>query len=262
MPAAIPPVSFQSLRLFRGKYQRTTAVAASSPATKSRAMRYFILQSASRCQKWEIWDGKSDFPMVVWTGINMRDMNKADAAFFQQVNNGRWPTLRGFRRVGFRKLSECFQGLIPLRKMRIEISSFQSCGPHPLPKPKPQRVGHPPPTTHHEPIPLADLFQNLPEQIAAASRGQPSLAAIAAAGEEVQMLVSVVALKALGHDFNVDSDRTQVVGEANIKISWSSDSGSPTLCTNRKGWATRHPPAGERRWSAPPSAIPDCNAFC
>jgi hypothetical protein len=25
--------------------------------------------------------------MVVWTGLNMRDMNKADAAFFQQVNN-------------------------------------------------------------------------------------------------------------------------------------------------------------------------------
>ena len=25
--------------------------------------------------------------MVVWTGLNMRDMNKADAAFYQQVNN-------------------------------------------------------------------------------------------------------------------------------------------------------------------------------
>src|SRR5579864_3513476 len=38
-PAAILAVSFQSLRLFRGKYQRATAVAASSPATKSRTMR-------------------------------------------------------------------------------------------------------------------------------------------------------------------------------------------------------------------------------
>src|SRR3954452_12343505 len=58
-PAAILAVSFQSLRLFRGKYHKATAVAASSPATKSRTMRhYFIMQSASWRQSGSLGIGR------------------------------------------------------------------------------------------------------------------------------------------------------------------------------------------------------------
>jgi hypothetical protein len=52
-------------------------------------------------------------------------------------------------------------------------------------------LGHDHIADHYEAIALAYFFQNAEKQIAAAARGQPRLAMVAAASEEVQVPVAV-----------------------------------------------------------------------
>src|SRR5450631_113845 len=59
--------------------------------------------------------------------------------------------------------------------------------------------GHEHVTQHHEAMLLADLFENLQEQIAAPVRAQPALSLMAAARDVMQMPGSVVTLKACWH---------------------------------------------------------------
>jgi hypothetical protein len=52
---------------------------------------------------------------------------------------------------------------------------------------------------YHKAVALPHFFQNFQEQVAAAGAGQPGLAVVATASEEVQMPVAVIALEALRH---------------------------------------------------------------
>ena len=57
---------------------------------------------------------------------------------------------------------------------------------------------------HHEPVTPPDLLQNPQEHAASRARCQQRPAAIAAGGDEVQMLAAVIAAQALGHTLSLD----------------------------------------------------------
>ena len=100
-------------------------------------------------------------------------------------------------------------------------------------------IGHDDISDDHEMVALADLLKNLEEQVATAGVSQLGLPMITAAGEEVQMIVSVVTLEACGHVFRVRRNAEPRSRKARVKISWVRNWESPILCKKRKGWATR-----------------------
>jgi hypothetical protein len=62
---------------------------------------------------------------------------------------------------------------------------------------------------------------------------------ITSAGKKVEMLVPVVTFEACRHEFQCRLWQGARGEKTKVKISWRSDMGIPTLCKNRKGWATR-----------------------
>jgi hypothetical protein len=61
-------------------------------------------------------------------------------------------------------------------------------------------------SVNHKTVLLARLFQDGKEKVAAFGRGQLGLAVVAAAGYEMQVVIAVVAMQALGHPAIVDSE--------------------------------------------------------
>src|SRR6266566_4546362 len=62
-------------------------------------------------------------------------------------------------------------------------------------------------TNHYDNIALAHLLQNFEQQVAATSAGEPVLAVIATASDEMEMIVAVVALRMAGHEGSLRCDR-------------------------------------------------------
>ena len=95
-------------------------------------------------------------------------------------------------------------------------------------------VGHHDVADHHKLVALADLLENLQEQIALARAGQPGLAMITATGEKVEIVVAGVALEACGHIFTLFEGRSWGMGRSGSKSCsvriWESHP-----CTKRKG---------------------------
>ena len=65
--------------------------------------------------------------------------------------------------------------------------------------------GHDHVTQHHEAITLPYLVQNSKKQVTAARMAEDRLAAVTAAGDEMQVLGAVESVQALGHDVRIVS---------------------------------------------------------
>jgi hypothetical protein len=64
-------------------------------------------------------------------------------------------------------------------------------------------VGHNHISNHHEIVPLPHSFENFDQQIAALAAAQPGLPVITTAGNEMQMIASIVAFEMTGHGGNL-----------------------------------------------------------
>jgi len=67
-------------------------------------------------------------------------------------------------------------------------------------------LGHDDVSDNHEAIPLADLFEDLEEQVAAPGGAEQWLAAITTARDKVKVSGTVVTRKAPGHGRRLESD--------------------------------------------------------
>jgi len=65
-------------------------------------------------------------------------------------------------------------------------------------------LGHDDVSVDHKAVLLAGFFQDAQKKIAAFGRAQLRLAVVAAAGDEMQIMVAVIAMQALGHPIRVD----------------------------------------------------------
>jgi hypothetical protein len=66
-------------------------------------------------------------------------------------------------------------------------------------------LGHDDVSVDHEAVLLARGFQDVQEKVAAFGRAQLRLAVVATAGDEMQIVVAVIAMQALGHPVRVDT---------------------------------------------------------
>ena len=65
-------------------------------------------------------------------------------------------------------------------------------------------LGHDDVAVDHKAILLARFLQDAQEKVATFGRAQLRLAVVATAGDEMQIMVAVIAMQALGHPIRVD----------------------------------------------------------